>query len=351
MTSPYSVSVDDVREGDWNELLPSFDDASVYQTWAYGAASWGERQLSHLVLRRGAEPVAAAQVRVVRLPLLGSGVAYVRWGPLLRRGGRDADSEVLERAIDALLDEYATRRGLLLRLIPICFAGDPTAERMAPLFAARGLELDPAGPIYRTFRLDLSPPLDALRKGFDPKWRNKLSGAERAGLELAEGTSDALYGEFLGVYREMMARKSFETTVDVETLGAVQQRLPEPLKMRVLVCRSEGRAVNAVVVAAHGDTGIYLLGATSDAGTKTKGSYLLHWRAIEWLKARGLRWYDLGGHDREANPGVYDFKRGFSAQEFLQPGLYARSGSRLSALVVRAGERLAAARRSRARSD
>lgn len=344
MTSPYSVSVDGMREGDWNELLPSFDDASVYQTWAYGAASWGERQLSHLVLQRDGEPVAAAQVRVVRVPLLGSGVAYVRWGPLLRRGGRDLEPEVLERAIDALLDEYARRRRLLLRLIPICFEGDPTAERIAPLFGSRGLERDPAGPVYRTFRLDLAPPLDALRKGFDPKWRNKLSGAERAGLSLAEGTSDALYGEFVGVYREMMARKSFETTVDVETLGAVQQRLPEPLKMRVFLCRSEGRAVNAVVVAAHGDTGIYLLGATNDAGTKTKGSYLLHWRAIQWLKERGVRWYDLGGHDREANPGVYDFKRGFSAQEFLQPGLYARSGSKLSSLVVRAGERIAAAR-------
>src|ERR1041385_3162014 len=66
----FTVSLDDVSEAEWNELLPRFADANIYQTWAYGAVCWGEKQLSHLLLRRDAEVVAAAQLRIVRVPLL-----------------------------------------------------------------------------------------------------------------------------------------------------------------------------------------------------------------------------------------------------------------------------------------
>jgi lipid II:glycine glycyltransferase (peptidoglycan interpeptide bridge formation enzyme) len=33
-----------------------------------------------------------------------------------------------------------------------------------------------------------------------------------------------------------------------------------------------------------GDTGVYLFGATNDEGMKNKGSYLLQWKAIQWMK-------------------------------------------------------------------
>ena len=67
-----------------------------------------------------------------------------------------------------------------------------------------------------------------------------------------------------------------------------------------------------------GDSAIYLLGATSDDGLNAKGSYLLQWTLIQWLKENGVRWYDLGGIDPEGNPGVYYFKRGFSGADVCQ---------------------------------
>jgi len=33
-----------------------------------------------------------------------------------------------------------------------------------------------------------------------------------------------------------------------------------------------------------------------------QGSYLLHWRAIAWLKAHGCQWYDLRDIDQDENP-------------------------------------------------
>ena len=87
----FSVAVDQATEGEWNKLVSLFADASVYQAWAYGEVHWGRSQLSHLVLTQNGAAAAAAQVRIVRLPVLGKGVAYVRWGPLCCRRGGEPD--------------------------------------------------------------------------------------------------------------------------------------------------------------------------------------------------------------------------------------------------------------------
>ena len=51
-----------------------------------------------------------------------------------------------------------------------------------------------------------------------------------------------------------------------------------------------------LVASAMGDSAIYLLGATSDEGLKSKGAYLLQWTLIKWLKECGFKWYDSGRH-------------------------------------------------------
>src|SRR5881392_3457596 len=109
-TGSFTISVDQIGEQDWNKLLPTFSDASIYQTWAYGAVCWGEKQLSHLLLKRGAEVVAAAQLRLVRLPVVNKGVAYLRWGPLWRLRGQPIEPSVLDEMLSALHNEYVDRR-------------------------------------------------------------------------------------------------------------------------------------------------------------------------------------------------------------------------------------------------
>jgi lipid II:glycine glycyltransferase (peptidoglycan interpeptide bridge formation enzyme) len=71
---------------------------------------------------------------------------------------------------------------------------------------------------------------------------------------------------------------------------------------------------------------------------KAKGSYLLQWRMMQWLRQRGCRWYDLGGINPQRNPGVYHFKSGFGGQEVLQCGCLEASRSVLSLSCVRAAE-------------
>jgi lipid II:glycine glycyltransferase (peptidoglycan interpeptide bridge formation enzyme) len=336
-TSHFAVSVDHVTEPEWNTILPLFADANFYQTWAYGAVCWRQSQLSHVILRRNGEIVAAAQLRIARLPMVRAGVAYLRWGPLWRRSY--PDPEVLHAITEAIVNEYARRRGLLLRIVPNAFQEEPVAGLVLEEWSSRGFQAARGALPYRTIRVDLSPTPDQMRKRLDQKWRNQLNSAERNGLNIIEGSDDELFARFLSIYDEMMGRKQFETTVSPPEFRQIQQRLPKDQKMIVLLAEKEGKLMSGIVGSALGDTGIYLLGATSDVGMKSKGSYLLQWRMMQRLKERGCKWYDLGGINPKRNPGVYHFKQGFGGQEVCQLNRVELKGSLLSGFCVGLGDR------------
>ena len=185
--------------------------------------------------------------------------------------------------------------------------------------------------------MDLTPSLEELRSRLDPKWRNKLKGSEKNNLTVISGHGGDEYRAFCEIYFQMRKRKGFDTTVDAEEFGRMQEALTESQRMHVLICQDRGVPVAGLVVSAMGDSAIYLLGATSDAGLNAKGAYLLQWTMICWLKERGIRSYDLGGIDPEGNPGVYYFKRGLSGVDICQIEPHAASESAVSSGLVKAG--------------
>jgi lipid II:glycine glycyltransferase (peptidoglycan interpeptide bridge formation enzyme) len=339
--SGWQVEVDRATPAEWSQMLDLFDDANLYQTWSYGGVRWGEKTLSHLVLKRDGEVLGLAQVRVIRPTRFKFGMAYLRWGPLYERRGSPLDPEVTAAMARSLEEEYVGKRKLFLRVLPNAFAGMPRAATIQSAFGRFTPEPLVADNTYRTFIVDLSPSIDELRKKLDKKWRNQLSSSEKNNLKVmwatgTDGFRDG-YRAFCLIYNQMRKRKTFETTVDVEEFGRIQLDLPEPHRMRVLICEDNGVPVAGLVASAMGDTAIYLLGATSDEGLKSKGAYLLQWTLIKWLKENGFKWYDLGGIDPERNPGVYHFKRGFSGIDVTQINPLAACDSAVSSAMVRAG--------------
>ena len=311
--SPYIVEIDGANDARWTEVIAQFDDAVLYQTQAFGAARRGTANLSHLVLKRGTEILACCQVSLHRAPWVNAGIADVTWGPLWRRKGGQPDPDVLLQLIRELKLEYGIKRRCLLRIWPA--ATGENKEVMTRILDGEGFGRQSSGTPYRTLLVDISPPLEALRSNLLQKWRNCLNKAERNGLNVIEGTSDELYGMFLTLADEMLDRKGFTSGVDYREYRRIQQNLPVPHKMDIMVCTVQGEPVCASIYSAMGDTGIYLLGATGRKALGLNGAYLLQWRMIERLKERGARYYDLGGIDPEHNPGVYKFKLGVAGRD------------------------------------
>ena len=71
-------------EAEWNSILGSFNDASLYQTYAYGMARAGRSSLLHVLVKDGDEILAAGQAWTRRIPLPGGTIAYMPWGPMFR---------------------------------------------------------------------------------------------------------------------------------------------------------------------------------------------------------------------------------------------------------------------------
>lgn len=333
----FSVEVDRMDAAQWSAALDQFDDANLYQTWAYGEVRWGRPALSHLVLKRGGDVVAMAQLRVVRPGNSKFGIAYLRWGPLCELRGVGLQPEIVQAMADALHAEYVRRRGLFLRILPNATQGLPRAAAFASAFHAFKSEPFVAGDSYRTFILDLMPPLDEVRKKFDGKWRNQLNRAEKNSLTIVEGSGDGEFATMIALFNEMWARKQFAQTSDINEFQRIQHALPEAQKMRVFICEQDGVPVSGLLGTGLGHSGIYLFGGTSDKGMQAKGSYLLQWRMIQWLKEKGVRHYNLGGINPETNPGVYHFKKGLSGADALYVEALTACSNPLSALFARVG--------------
>lgn len=301
----YTADIDSVDDREWYSLLARFADANIYQTWSYDEARCGRKRISHLVLKKNGSVVAVAQARIVRIPVLGAGIAYVRWGPLWRLRRTDPAPEVLEQALRALRNEYACRRKLVLRIYPALF--DDAPAPLKAVLSEEGYSLV-AGTRDRTLLMDVRPPLSDLRAALRPHWQRELKVAEKLQLEVSEGTDDGFFESFIGIYREMVGRKGFTEPNDIREFRAIQRALPPQFKMRVMLCRAADTLCAGVIYSVVGQTAIYLFGATSNSGLRSRGSYLLQWRVIEALQKAGVAFYDLNGINPEVNPGTYKFK-------------------------------------------
>jgi lipid II:glycine glycyltransferase (peptidoglycan interpeptide bridge formation enzyme) len=332
----FQVEVDRATAAEWSAMLDFFYDASFYQTWSYGAVRWGRKSLSRLVLKRNGEVVGMAQLRIIRPTRFNIGMAYLRWGPVCHRRGKQLDAEAALGMAHALQEEYVCKRGLWLQIVTNSFAGSSRATLFQSAFSTYTPEPRTAANSYRTLILDLALPLEELRRNLDKKWRNQLTRSEKNGLKVVAGNGADEYRRFCRMYEQMRERKAFESTVDIEEFGRIQEDLPEIHRMRILICEQDGIPVAGLVASAMGDSAIYLLGATSADGLNSKGAYLLQWTMIQWLKENGFRWYDLGGIDPERNPGVYHFKSGLSGADVFQLNPFVACDSVLSSVIVRA---------------
>lgn len=354
LEAEYSVNVNFSDKYTWFEIMNRFKDANLYQAPSYDMVRYGQTGVAHMILKEADSIVAAAQVRIMQLPVIKTGIAYVLWGPMWRRLDVPEDVAVFRQALRALRNEFSLRRGLLLRVHPLAFCGKD--DVLKQILAEEGFSFHDDGKSHRTLIINLEPSIKEIRDRLDQKWRNCLNRAIKNGLEIIQGEDEDLFHDIKKIYLEMANRKSLVDLSDIEHLIKVQRDLPPDLKLKVILCRLNGEICAGAIFSAIGTTAVYLIGATSNAGMKANGSYIVQWAFVEWIKEKGLQYYDLNGINPETNPGTYHFKRGLAGKkgvdvEFL--GKFQVVDSPVSSLVVKGGEwfmggyrRLSQARRS-----
>lgn len=301
------VAVDGDLAQNWAQVIGAFADATYNQLHFFAGQVWGHANLSHIAVRQGDQIVAAAQVILQRVPLIGRGVAFVKFGPLWRRKGRSPDLGALVSALDAIKEEYAARRRLMVIILP---APDPihgaaVDEVLAMCgFTVRRTMSDP-----NRYLVDTRLSEDEQLVSLEQKWRYNLKKSLKSELDLSVHHDLEGIVRFMPIFKAMQERKGYDDKQASLSLPALLGELPPEQQPWIVIARHEGRDVAGCVVGAIGDTAYYLFGATDTRSLRCNAGYALQWKTIELLRQRpSVRWYDLGG---EANDlGLRQFKKG-----------------------------------------
>jgi lipid II:glycine glycyltransferase (peptidoglycan interpeptide bridge formation enzyme) len=315
----------------WHNSLREFEDANIYQTWNFAALALNEKIVKHLAIYTNQNLIGLVQVRIRTVPILNRGIAYILNGPVWQKKNQENNIEILSDIFGALRQKFVVNQKLFLRINPYIFS-----DKISNFDFIENINFKLVEQVrqYQTLVLYLDKDLDEIRKSFKQKWRNCLNRSERNGLEIIEGNDPELYKDFLNIYNQMIVRKKFKEYANPYRMGKMNGELDEEYKLKIFMAYKDKLPVASLIGSAIGNTGIYLLGASNEIGMKNKGSYLLQWEMIKWLKQRGCKRYDLGGINLDDNPGVYHFKAGITKQEVFGMGTYETHNGGLSKIIV-----------------
>jgi hypothetical protein len=174
-----------------------------------------------------------------------------------------------------------------------------------------------------TLRVDLTPNEATILASFSRSARQRIKGLANSDFELRP-IADARYVSRLdALAREAMERTGAEY-IPYEHAAMAELTASQPGRSRLVgVFRRGDDAPESLVAYAwsglHGDHAGYDVGAaTRIPGVNVGFSYPLLWDLMCWGKARGARWFDMGGvSDGGLNTddpvgGISDFKRYFT---------------------------------------
>ncbi|MEW6251942.1 MAG: GNAT family N-acetyltransferase [Planctomycetota bacterium] len=333
------VDIRRVERPEWLALAPQFTDYNYRQVWDFGTACAARvgAVCEHVAVILDGEAAALADVRMRRVPLLRTGIAYINGGPLVRRGAHD-DADRFALAVQALVREYVQRRRCTLRILPLPGPEDWGAA-VCRACAAAGLHPEDRLRPYRTLIVDVSRPPEQLRAALDRKWRYNLKRAEQEPLNIRSGLSPDLLDEFCLVFEAFAKRKHFALDLQPRFYAALQPGLPPCERYHVALADLGGRAVAGYVSSLLGDTGVSLLMATTEEALRMRAGYRLQWEAFRAAQQAGCRYYDMGGINPELNPGVYEFKKGVNGRDVCCP-VFECSGGWVQRKSVAHAERL-----------
>lgn len=335
----YEVIVDSVSREEWEEYAANFADYSIYQTWPYQQvrAEMDGQEVSRVVIKdENGHVVTMCQIRIKRIIPLGLRIGYVQWGPLFR--GKDGKINCSTEALKELREAYLTHKVNVFRVVPnVCTdeVGRTFAEMLQSAGFAPVKRIEP----YRTFLLPVDDSEEEIRKKLHKSFRRDLKYAEKADIEIKQGSSKEFCDVLEKLYLVLLQRKKFKGLNPQEFIET-QTMLSTPEKMNIIVAYLDDEPVAAHLASNLGDTAIVLLAASDERGLSCGSSYLIWYRgAISALHA-GMKWYDLGGIDPDNNPNVYQFKSRMGGEDTFYIGAFEATTSTIVKNMWHIGEKI-----------
>ena len=324
---------------DWPDLSAAFRDLTFEQSLTYARAA-AERigAEAQFVTISGPDglPVAAACLRIKRVPGLGRGIAWIAAGPMMQHRDHPHPGPDEVRAILAALRVYASETGQIMRLrLPAPPQHDITT--MDQLAAQEGFQPTDHSAPYQTVIVNCMQDEETLMSSLHGKWRNPLRNALKAGIELECLPIADCSDRFHLLYQKVQAAKGFAPNIPPEFYYSLEG--PD-FAHDVLIARKDGTDIAAMTIGRTARNAVYLFGATADAGRRLNAGHYLMWQAILRCREQGMECFDLGGIDPVSNPSVTRFKQRTGGTDVSAPGPYEFRPAGISSSLIRTAEAL-----------
>ncbi len=225
----------------------------------------------------------------------------------------------IESFLKYFAQKYPKRLGRRIRFIPE-FADTP---QMRQLMQSYGYKSG-AAEGYETIWLDLRQPIQTLRKNLNSKWRNKLNQSERKPMEIIwsdAGTGSINYKWLIAQYIHDKATRKYNGP-SYKIIKALGDSFSRGKNMFVGCALLDKQPIAGILIFIHGSGATYQIGYSSDKGRDNGAHYVLLWDALEKLKERGVRDFDLGGINPHEAKGVSTFKKRMGGSIEKTLGLY-----------------------------
>ncbi|MGJ5620530.1 lipid II:glycine glycyltransferase FemX [Sulfitobacter sp. MF3-043] len=331
------LTLQTIAPEDWPGISAGFRDLTYEQSLTYSQAAasriGAEAQFILLVDPDGC-PIAAACLRLKRVPGLGRGIVWIAAGPLMQHQLQSDPGPETIRTVLAALRNYAQGAGHILRMrLPVAAQHDIAA--LDQLAAEEGFQLTDRSPAYRTVLIDCDQDEEVLMRALHGKWRNPLRNALKAGIELDHAPIAERADRFDMLYREVQATKGFSPDIPPEFYYPLKG--PDFIH-EALIARKGGADIAGMTIGRAGRNAVYLFGATTETGRRLNAGHYLMWQASLRCRELGMKYFDLGGIDPDTNPSVTRFKQRTGGTDISAPGPYEFRPSGLTSTLIGAAE-------------
>jgi peptidoglycan pentaglycine glycine transferase (the first glycine) len=319
----------------WEPAAPEWDSFLAATPGGHYAQTslWGQVKALRgwcpvrVVVSQGARIVAGAQLLLRPLPLVGA-IGYIPKGPLVA-----GDDPCLAQLVFDAVQQLARAQRLQYLVVQPPHNGAAVVPHLVEGgFRPTALELAPTA----TLLLDLSKSLDDLLAQMKKNTRQNIRRSQRAGITVREGTEQDL-PFFYRCLTATSQRQHFAAGRSSYEYYAQLWRVFHPHGyLKLFLAEYAGEAVSAKLVIPFGDVVLYWRRGWSGHPGSHKPNEALEWAVIQWAKAQGYRYCDVGGLNPQVARAVLQgaplpaalqqtatsFKLGFGGQVSLFPAAY-----------------------------
>jgi len=297
---------------EWDKFIKSDPDSNFLQSWDFYAFHElrGKNVVRRLVKDANGK-ILAAYAGVVETAKRGRYLA-IAGGPIL-----DWNDKKLVKAVFKDIEKIGREnKAVFVRVRPQL----PLSEKSLKLFRELGLK---KAPMYLSVEyagiLNLEKPEDEILAGASQGFRRKYRKALKNDIEIEVSANDKIIEEFCDLEAKHASRQKY-VAFSRSFLKKQFEAFRKNDEVLIYSAKKDGEILAMNFIIFYGNEASYHYGVSSELGTKYSAAPLLHLKAMEEARKRGIKRYNLWGivglnEKNHRFYGVSEFKRSFGVEE------------------------------------